>query len=170
MARQVASNDHLHPKRIAFSADRHIGRGRVGQPVGADIGRRLQHPGGDLVQYLSFEGNGPGEDDVECRDTVGRDHDQPFAVDGIYVPHFAPIKIRLVGELECVHASKLNFHYYITMCILLLIATSLNSKRKLALWEMLYQSLPSCWLRLLSSPLPLLHSLPSRSQVTYTMR
>ena len=53
-----------------------------------------------LVEHLSLVGNAFGKDYVECRDTVGGDHHQIFAVDVIDVADFAMIQRLLAVEFE----------------------------------------------------------------------
>ena len=97
---QVATDDHLHGESLATVADGHH-RVRVGQsPVGHDVGGRLEEVCGDLVDYLSLEGDALGKNHVEGRDTVGGNHGEQVVLDGVNVAYFSVVDGCLTGKVE----------------------------------------------------------------------
>ena len=121
MTGEVASDDHLHFKWLALAADGDVGGGSVHEPVRANIAGSFEHISSDLVKDLAFTGDGAGENDIEGRDTIRGDHNQPLVGNRIYVAYLTAVEICLMRELKLLHTNaKLNFQVHITMCILVI--------------------------------------------------
>ena len=58
----------------------------------------MQHMRGNLVKYLTFERDRPGENDIESGDPVARYHDQPITTYVMDIPYLSSVKARLTGK------------------------------------------------------------------------
>ena len=99
-AGEVSADNHFDGKGFTFMPHGHHRVGRSNFPVRANISRRIQRLGRNLVQDLSFERDSLGQHHVKCRDTVRYDHDQVFVVDVIYVAYFAFVQRLLTVEVH----------------------------------------------------------------------
>jgi hypothetical protein len=53
--------------------------------------------GGNLVKYLTFEWDRPGENDIESGDPVARHHDKPISSYVMDIPYLSSVEARLTG-------------------------------------------------------------------------
>lgn len=100
MAGEVAPNDHLHFKRTANPSDRHIRIRDIDHPIRNNIRRGLQHLRRDLIEHRSLLRNGTRKHHIERGYPIRNDHDQVFTIDRIDIPHLAPVKSGLAGEIK----------------------------------------------------------------------
>src|SRR5690606_17157383 len=108
MSGEITPYHHLNLERNAFPANGNIGCRHIQKPVWTDVAALIQHDGRNLVQHLALEGNLPRKNDVEGRNSVGRNHHQQVFAYRIDITHLAAVVTRLAGELKCSHAPKVK--------------------------------------------------------------
>src|SRR5690606_23961099 len=89
---KITANDHFNRKGFAFESNANVGIGDGNDPVGYDVGRRIQEFSRNLVQHLAFERNGFGQNHIKGRNPVAGHHDQQFVVDRVYVADFSVVQ------------------------------------------------------------------------------
>ena len=94
------ADNHFNFETFAVKAHGDHGVGCSQFPVGADVACCIEKLCCDLVQYLSFEWNALGQDNVECRDSVCCHHDDELVVDVVHVTHLAVIYTFLSVKME----------------------------------------------------------------------
>ena len=97
---QDRADNHLHTEALTLQANSNHGVWSSQLPVRTDVGSSIQKLSGNLVQYLTLEGNTLGQHYVECRDAIGGHHDQQIVVDVVHIAYLAMIHALLSLELK----------------------------------------------------------------------
>ena len=108
---QISTDNHLDAETFTFKTNGNHGVGSGKLPVGDDVGSGIEEFGSNLIQYLSFEGDSLGQDNIKCRDAVADNHCHIFVIDIIYVANLSDVKTFLFREIEisfyyCLHYLK----------------------------------------------------------------
>src|SRR5437667_11365738 len=87
---KVAAHDTLERQHLEPSA---LGRAAVGaqaeQVVRADVARSSEPEPGEAGENAALARNLGRQDDVEGRDPVARDEEEPVLLEGVELPHLA---------------------------------------------------------------------------------
>src|SRR3546814_2646698 len=92
MTCKVSPDYHFNGKRRTLQANAHVRIRHSNDPVRDYLGGSSQKFSSNLIEYLSFIGNGLRQDHIEGRNPVACNHYQQIIIDRIYIPYLTVIK------------------------------------------------------------------------------
>ena len=94
------TDNHFYTEPFAFKTNCNHWVWSCEFPVRTDVGSCVKELGGNLIQYLSFEGYAFRQYNVECRDSVGCNHYDNIVVDVVHIAYLAMIHAFLSFKMK----------------------------------------------------------------------